>query len=274
MTKVALVQLTSTDNLEENFKKCADFIKAAAEQGAEFVCLPENFAHMPTHSNENFAVAEPASGHLLGRYRQLAKDHNVWLSLGGFKTPTKPPSNKLNNAHFIVDKFGTLKATYDKLHLFKIQSDRSTHDEGTTTQAGTKLMVCDSPVGKLGLSICYDLRFPEMYIKMAQAGAQVQLVPAAFFSETGEAHWEVLLRALAVTTQSFVVAAAQVGRHNPRRESYGNSMVVDPWGKIIARIDRGEGIMVADVDLKLVDDSRKRLTALEHRNCDGAIVKS
>ena len=273
MTKVALVQLTSTDNIEENFKKCANSIKAAAERGAELVCLPENFAHMALHSNENFAIAEPSSGPLLRRYRELAKSNNVWLSLGGFKTPTRPPGNKLYNAHFIVDKFGMLKATYDKLHLFKIQSERSTHDEGKTTEPGKDLVVCGSPVGKLGLSICYDLRFPEMYIKMAQAGAQIMLVPAAFFTETGEAHWEVLLRALAVTTQSFVVAPAQVGRHNPRRESYGNSMVVDPWGKIIARIDRGEAIMLADLDLKLVDDSRKRLTALEHRNCDGTIEK-
>lgn len=273
MTKIALVQLTSTDDIEANFKKCANFIGSAAQQGAEIVFLPENFAHMPMHSTDGFATAEPATGPLIARYRDLAKNYNTWLSLGGFKTPTHPPSNKLFNAHFIIDKFGILKATYNKLHLFKIHSNSSVHDEGKTTQAGDKLVICDSPAGKLGLGICYDLRFPEMFITMAQAGAQIQLIPAAFFTETGSAHWEVLLRALAVTTQSFVLAAAQVGHHNPRRESHGDSMVVDPWGKIIARKENGEGVLLADIDLNLVKESRKCLTALEHRNCDGAVEK-
>lgn len=273
-SRIAIAQMKSTDDRKHNLEMIEKSCAEASGQGAVLLALPENFAHMPVHSHEAFSIAEPINGPWIHEYRALAQKYNLWLSLGGFKTPTQPPSNQLFNTHLLIDNRGVIKASYNKLHLFKIEKGNVTHDESQTTKAGSNLAVADSPAGKLGLAICYDIRFGEMFIRMAQAGAQIMLTPAAFFCDTGRDHWEVLLRARAIESQSYVVAAAQVGRHNPRRESYGHSMIVDPWGKVLAKIEVQEGVICADIDINKLEEVRKSIPVLSKRNCDGKVIVS
>jgi len=273
ITKIALGQMTSTEDLNKNLEAAEKLIKSASEQQCELISLPENFAYMPLESSDAFSIAEPITGKIISQYADLARKYNIWLSLGGFQTPTQPPSNQLHNTHIIIDKLGAIKASYNKLHLFRVATQSSNHDESQNTKAGTELIVCSSPIGKLGLSICFDLRFPEMFVKMAQAGAQIMLIPAAFFPETGRDHWETLIKARAIESQSYVCAAAQTGTHSPKRSSYGSSMIVDPWGKILAKLDGQQDIVTAEIDLSRVEEVRKSIPVLANRNCDGKIIK-
>ncbi|XP_077237055.1 deaminated glutathione amidase, chloroplastic/cytosolic-like isoform X2 [Tasmannia lanceolata] len=270
--RVAAAQMTSTNDLTANFNTCSRLIKEAAAAGVKLLCLPENFSFLGARDGETLTIAEALDGPIMQGYCSLARESNIWLSLGGFQEKG-PDDAHLHNTHVIVDDSGNIKSIYRKIHLFDVDVPGGmVYKESNFTTAGNELAVMDSPVGRLGVTVCYDLRFPELYQQLRfQHQAQVLLVPAAFTKVTGEAHWEILLRARAIETQCYVIAAAQTGRHNEKRESYGDSLVIDPWGTVVARLpDRlSTGIAVADIDLSMIDSVRTKMPISEHRKSHG-----
>ena len=263
---LAVGQMTSTADVEANLATCAALAKQAKERGAALLCLPENFAFMGAADGESLKIMEPLEGALFSRFRAIAKDHGLWVCFGGF--PEKADEGRHHNAHVVIDDQGAIRSVYRKLHLFDVQLGTSTYKESASVAPGKELVVTDGPVGKLGLSICYDLRFPELYLALAERGAQVLLVPAAFTLTTGKEHWEALLRARAIETQCYVAAAAQTGRHNDKRDTFGHAMIVDPWGTVVAQCRDGTGIAVAEVDLSFLESVRKRIPVWQHRRPD------
>lgn len=266
-TLIAVGQMTSTNDIEANLAACTSLAASAAGRGAKLLCLPENFAFLGTADGDAQRIMEPLDGPLFARFRQIARAHHLWISFGGF--PEKAEGGRSHNAHVIVDDQGEIRAVYRKLHLFDVTlPNGAVYKESACTAAGEELVVAESPVGPLGLSICYDLRFPELYLSLAARGARVLLVPAAFTLTTGKEHWEALLRARAIETQCWVIAAAQTGRHNERRDTYGHAMVVDPWGTVVAQCRDGVGIAVAEIDAAFLDEVRRRIPVWEHRRRD------
>lgn len=211
---------------------------------------------------------QPLDGPLMQRYCRLAAQHQLWLSLGGFQE-TGPDPEHLYNCHVVVTSEGKIAARYRKVHLFNVEVQNGpVLMESRSTAPGNELVVCDSPAGRLGLTVCYDLRFPEVYQRLVfDMGAQVLLVPSAFTKLTGRAHWELLLRARAVETQCFVIAAAQAGVHNEKRESFGDSIIIDPWGDVIGKLDDplATGIAVAELDFDKMRKVRERMPMADHR---------
>lgn len=268
MPRIAVGQMTSTGDAEANFEICQSLVRRAADAGASLLSLPECFAFLGERDGDVLAFMEPLEGSWVHRYRQLARTHGLWLSLGGFPERDRD-GGRAYNTHLLIDDEGTLRSTYRKLHLFDVDlPDGSALHESRGTRAGAELCVTPSPLGVLGLTICYDLRFAELFVALRRAGAELLLVPAAFTAQTGQAHWEVLLRARAIETQCYVAAAAQAGRHNARRESHGHAMIVDPWGAVVARVTEGTGVAVADIDLALVAKIRERMPVMSHRRTD------
>ena len=269
VSKAAVGQMRATNDLEANFETCSTLASAAASQGCSILFLPECFAYIGMAGNDALAVMEPLDGPLMARYRQLAKDTGVWLSLGGFPE-TGPDADHRYNTHVLVDSDGDVRASYRKIHLFDVDIPNGpVLMESKTASPGDAIVAADSPIGRLGMTVCYDLRFPELYSRLRhEMGAQIMLVPSAFTKPTGEAHWEVLLRARAIETQSYVIAAAQAGVHSEKRESYGHAIIIDPWGKVLAKLedpDNGIGIATADIDLGYLEDVRERIPVDEHR---------
>ncbi|PRW59651.1 nitrilase 2 isoform A [Chlorella sorokiniana] len=266
--RVAVAQMTSGSSTDANFLTVSRLAQDAVAQGCKMLFLPENVSFLGTSFTESLAIAEPLDGPLMQRYRQLAASLGLWLSLGGFQEKG-PDSEHLYNCHVIIDDRGSIVASYRKIHLFNVDVPGGpVLMESRFTAAGDRLAACDSPAGRLGLSVCYDLRFPELYQRLAwDMGAQVLLVPSAFTVATGKAHWEVLLRARAIETQCYVIAAAQAGRHNEKRESYGHSLIIDPWGAVVGRLEDplATGIAVADIDLRQLAGIRERMPVQEHR---------
>lgn len=260
--------MTSTTDLDGNYNTCSRLVKEAAAAGVKLLCFPENFSFVSAKNGESLKIAEPLDGPRMQRYCSLARESNMWLSLGGFQEKG-PDDVRLCNTHVLIDDSGNIRNKYQKIHLFDVDvPGNMVYKESNFTTAGDKIVVEDSPVGRLGLTVCYDLRFPELYqLLRFQHQAQILLVPSAFTKVTGQAHWEILLRARAIETQCYVIAAAQAGRHNEKRESYGDSLIIDPWGTIIARLpDRlSTGIATADIDLSKTDSVRTRMPISEHR---------
>lgn len=223
---------------------------------------------MGIRNGESLGIAEELDGPLMQKYCSLARESKIWLSLGGFQEKG-PDDAHICNTHVLVDDSGNIRSTYRKIHMFDVDVPGGmVYKESQFTVAGKDIVAVDSPVGRLGVTVCYDLRFPELYQQLRfQHQAQVLLVPAAFTKITGEAHWEILLRARAIETQCYVVASAQAGRHNDKRESYGDTLIIDPWGKVIGKLpDRlSTGIAVADIDFSLLDSVRARMPISEHR---------
>jgi predicted amidohydrolase len=267
-SKIAVAQMTSVGNIETNFQTCKTLAEQAVSQGAKILFLPENFNFLGISPAESLALAEPLNGPIISRYAALAKSLNIWLSLGGFQERGPDPEH-LYNCQVIINAAGDVAASYRKIHLFNVDVPGGpVLMESRFTAPGTGLATCDSPVGRLGLSVCYDLRFPAVYQRLAfELGAEILLIPSAFTVATGKAHWEVLLRARAIETQTYVVAAAQAGRHNEKRESYGHSLIIDPWGRVIGKLDDplATGIAVAEVDLEEMRSIRERMPVQEHR---------
>ena len=268
--RIAVGQMCASSDVEKNFEVVADLCSQAKDQGCAMLFLPECFAFIGVKGTDALAVMEPLDGPLLGRYRELAAKHRLWLSLGGFPETGPDRGDRRFNAHVIVDASGEIRASYRKIHLFDVDMGDVNGPvlmESRTAAAGETLVTCDSPAGKLGLTVCYDLRFPEMFARLRyELGCEMMLVPSAFTKPTGQAHWETLLRARAIETQSYVVAAAQAGTHSEGRASHGHAMVVDPWGKVVAELDGEEtGIAVADVDLGYLKDVRSRIPVETHR---------
>ncbi|KAL6774295.1 hypothetical protein ACKKBG_A24455 [Auxenochlorella protothecoides x Auxenochlorella symbiontica] len=266
--KIAVAQMTSVGDPDANFKTCQRLAQEAKDSGAAMLFLPENFGFLGRSPAESLAQAQPLEGPLMARYRQLAASTGLWLSLGGFQEEG-PDDSHIHNTHVVLDDRGQTAAVYRKIHLFDVDVPSGpVLLESRFTAPGSQAVTCASPAGVLGLTTCYDLRFPELYQHLAfDKGADVLLVPSAFTVPTGKAHWEILLRARAIETQSYVIAAAQAGQHNEKRVSYGHSLVVDPWGTVCGRLQDGTatGIALADIDLSAADDIKARMPVGLHR---------
>lgn len=258
--------MTSGVDVDANLAACSRLCAAAKASGASLLVLPECFAFMGRGDGDTLGIMEPLDGPLFARFKALAQEHALWVCFGGF--PERHDDKHSHNAHVVVDDQGQVTAVYRKIHLFDVNLGVSQYAESAATKAGDQLVVADSPVGKLGLTVCYDLRFPELYGALRRQGAQVLLVPAAFTLLTGKEHWEALLRARAIETQCYVAAAAQTGRHNDKRDTFGHAMIIDPWGTVIAQCRDGENVAVADVDAAWIEQVRGRMPVEAHRRPD------
>jgi deaminated glutathione amidase len=263
---VAVAQMNASDDVEANHQVVAALCSDAARAGAQLLLLPECFALFARHDGDAARLAEPLDGPWFARYRSLAQQHRLWLSCGGF--PERAPDDRCYNAHVLVGPDGQVAAHYRKIHLFDVDVGGHRYRESTATAAGDVGCVVDTLMGLLGLTVCYDIRFPELYRNLAAAGADALFVPAAFTLATGKEHWEPLLRARAIENQCYVLAAAQTGRHNDKRDTYGHAMIIDPWGTIIAQCRDGVGIATAMMDLAWVDAVRARMPCAQHRRVD------
>lgn len=260
--------MCSTADLQANLAVCRDRIAQAAADGAKLVVLPENFSFLGRSERDKLAIAErlDAGGPIVSALRELAAKHQVWLVGGGTPEVVDGDDRRTYNTALVIDPSGALVARYRKIHLFDVDiPGGATLRESDATRAGDELVVVDIEGAKVGLSICYDVRFPELYRRLVKdRGANVLLVPAAFTAHTGAAHWELLLRARAVEDQSWVVAAAQWGRHNDKRESFGHTVVIDPWGTIVGERQEGDGVVVATLDGAAVEKRRLQMPCLDH----------
>ncbi|XP_003466735.2 deaminated glutathione amidase isoform X2 [Cavia porcellus] len=269
---VAVCQVTSTPDKQQNFKTCAELVREAARLGACLAFLPEAFDFIARDPAETLRLSEPLGGNLLEDYIQLARECGLWLSLGGFHERGQDweQTQKIYNCHVLLNSKGSVVATYRKTHLCDVElPGQGPMRESNSTIAGPSLeSPVSTPAGKIGLAICYDMRFPELSLALAQAGAEILTYPSAFGSVTGPAHWEVLLRARAIETQCYVVAAAQCGSHHEKRASYGHSMVVDPWGTVVARCSDGPGLCLAQINLNYLRQVRQHMPVFQHRRPD------
>lgn len=261
--RVAAVQMTSTVDVQRNLRAAETLVTEAADRGARFVALPENFAFLRAEG-EPVPEAQAVDGPWVARMSALARRHGITLLLGSIpeSIPGRP---RVHNTSVLLGPEGDTLAVYRKIHLFDVDLPGLEHlKESRAVEPGGEVVVAETPFGPLGLSICYDLRFPELYRRLTRAGARVLAVPSAFTERTGRAHWEVLLRARAVENLAYVVAPAQAGQHNAARASHGHTMIVDPWGVVMAEQAEGEGVVVADLDFERQDRLRRELPALAH----------
>lgn len=273
--KVALCQMVSNADLESNLQQAAGLIKEAARQGATLVQLPENFAYYGGQQTRALGEAESAlgGGPIQAFLAQQSRDHKLWLVAGSLPLAHRPDgqpvaAGRVRSSCLVYDEQGQCRSRYDKLHLFDaaVADTQAQYLESETFEPGECPVTVDSPLGSLGLSICYDLRFPELYRVLRSQGAQCLLVPSAFTYLTGSAHWESLLRARAIENQCWVLAANQGGWHNGRRRTWGYSMVVDPWGQVRAVAEQdGPQVLMAEVDLGVSIKIREDMPVWEHR---------
>ncbi len=262
--KIALIQMNSTDDMDTNIHAAEGFIREAAKEHAQLICLPENVFFMSTPNTPLplFPKMETHAG--LVRMQALSKELGVWIAIGSIAVASEKSAKGYNRSALIDDK-GKIVATYDKIHLFDVTLPTGeTHQESSKFEHGNKAVTIKTPIATLGLSICYDVRFPHLYRALAKQGAEILLVPAAFTQTTGAMHWHTLLRARAIETGCFVLAAAQTGTHAGERKTYGHSIVIDPWGKILAEKPDGVGVLYADLDLSQVQKMRSAIPSLEH----------
>jgi len=272
-TQVAVVQMTSKPDLALNLQSAERLVRRAAQAGAKLIVLPECFAWIGPEGTQR-EVAEPLDAALAGqpggpvltRCQGWARELHVELLLGGFVEQTEGGGPRVYNTSVHLGSDGRVMQRYRKIHLFDVDlSDGTSLRESATVKAGDAAVVTDSVAGKLGLSICYDVRFPELYRRLVDLGATVLTVPAAFTLHTGKDHWQVLLQARAIESQCYVLAAAQTGHHLDKRVSYGHAMIVDPWGCVLAQCGEGEGVALASVDSEVVARVRRQLPSLQHR---------
>lgn len=280
--RVAAIQMVSTANVEENLAAAGRLLQQAAAQGAELALLPEVFAVLEGGPMAPFAEPQ-GSGPIQAFLAEQARELGM-IVVGGTiplsSRPGKQPGDsdyliddgRVRPASLVYDKQGELVARYDKIHLFdvKVADRQAAYSESRSYEPGDEIICVDTELGRLGLSVCYDLRFPELYRQLFQRGAEIVTVPAAFTRVTGAAHWESLLRARAIENQCYVIAAGQGGRHNEKRETWGHSMIIDPWGEILAQVDEGEGVAVAEVNLEHLHDIRTRMPVASQTRLLGA----
>lgn len=276
--KVAAIQMVSGSDLSANLAEAKVLLQSAAQAGAELAVLPEYFCLIGHHDADKLAIQEPfGQGPIQQFLSDAARDLGLWLVAGTLPIsapPTLPamaqPGSRVFNSSLVYDPAGEGVARYDKMHLFRFDNGVERYDESLVLAAGQQpttfdVASRDGHTWRIGMSVCYDLRFAELYRHYAQAGAHVMLVPSAFTYTTGQDHWEVLLRARAIENLSFVVAAAQGGLHDNQRRTWGHAMLVDPWGKVLAERAQGPGVVMADLSWDLMQQCRSRLPALEHR---------
>lgn len=263
--KVACVQMTSSANIEDNLEKAGYYVRQAVAQGATFIVTPENTCHIRFPAELKLGTIKSQDDHVgVSFFAGLAQELGVKLLIGSM-TMTGD-MGKLVNRSLLFDSDGSIQATYDKIHLFDVHlSNGEEYCESNIMSAGSKSVLSEiDDTFTAGLSICYDLRFAYLYRSLAQNGANILCVPAAFTVPTGQAHWKTLLRARAIETGSYVIASAQVGEHEGGRRTYGHSMVIDPWGNIVSQMGEEEGVIIADLDIDLVNKARGAVPALTH----------
>jgi len=263
LNRVAAIQMVSTPDVSTNIVTARRLIAAAAAEGATLVTLPEYWPIMGLRDTDKVGHAEqPGSGPIQDCMAQAAKEHGIWL-IGGTLPLVSDDAAKVMNTTLVYNPQGQSIGRYDKIHLFGFQQGTESYDEARTIVPGTDVASFEAPFGRVGLSVCYDLRFPELFRAMGECALMV--VPAAFTYVTGLAHWEVLLRARAIENQCYILAAAQGGTHASGRRTYGHSMLIDPWGKVVDVLPEGEGVVSGNIDQAFLDQVRGNLPALKHR---------
>ena len=263
IVKVAAIQMASGPNVTANLNEAKRLIEVAVNKGAKLVVLPEYFAIMGLKETDKVDVAEKDGvGPIQFFLSEVAKQNDIWV-IGGSIPLQSAIAGKVRNACLVFDNTGKVVAQYDKIHLFGLDLGNEQYHEEKTIEAGNQVVVLNTPFGKIGLSICYDLRFPEMFRAMGEV--EMIVIPAAFTETTGKAHWETLVRARAIENLCYVIASAQGGYHTSGRETHGNSMIVDPWGVVLDRLPRGSGVVIATINRDYQASLRKSLPALKHR---------
>ncbi len=263
--KIAALQTVSTPDVPRNLEAAARLIALAAREGAELVALPEYFCLMARRDEAKLEAAEaPGQGPIQAFLSAQAKQHGLWLIGGTLPMRSEDPAHARNTCCVFAPD-GSLAARYDKIHLFCYDNGRENYDEARVLEAGSEPVTLQAGPLRVGLSVCYDLRFPELYRRLCTPPCDLLSVPAAFTYPTGRAHWELLLRARAVENQCYVIAAAQGGTHENGRRTWGHSMVVDPWGEVLAVRPEGEGVVLAEVDAARTASVRQQMPALLHR---------
>lgn len=265
--KAAVIQLQCTSDSHRNWTTVEGLIRSAAQEGATLIATPENTTFLGPH-HEKVALAEPTDGPTHQAFYRLAAELGVTLLVGSVAEEAPGEEGRCYNTSLVIDPQGELIASYRKIHLFDVDvEDGVRFKESETICPGDEAIVAPTPCGALGLSICYDLRFPELYRKLVEQGAEILTIPSAFTQKTGEAHWHILLRARAIENQAWVLAPGQVGHHDDEglRHSYGHSMIINPWGEIVAEIPQGEGYCIATIDLSQVQRVRNSMPVAQHR---------
>jgi predicted amidohydrolase len=262
--KVACVQTNAGPEVGPNLDAAEALIRAAAREGANFVLTPENTSIIEPNRARNHEKSFAEDAHPgLPRFSALARELKIWLLVGSM--PIRVDGERLANRSFLIDDAGSIAARYDKIHLFDVDlPNGETYRESERIRPGAQAVLAPTPWGPLGMTVCYDLRFPHLYRDLAKAGAAMISIPAAFTVPTGQAHWHVLLRARAIETGAFVFAPAQCGAHAGGRRTYGHSLIVAPWGEIVAEAGEQPGIIVAEIDLSAVDKARGQVPSLKH----------
>ena len=267
MGKVAAIQMTSGHVVEDNLAAAAELLREAKDLGADIACLPENFSFIGLKDADKLKVAEAdGQGPIQEFLGDTARRLGLWI-LGGTTVIKGDSAARVANASLLIDADGRRVARYDKIHLFDvaIPGRDEKYLESTHVMPGREAVIADTPVGKLGLSVCYDMRFPELYRDLVARGAEWLTMPAAFTVPTGRAHWETLLRARAIENLCYVVAPAQSGTHTSGRETYGDTLIADYWGQVLSRLEKGSGVITADIDLAKQAETRARFPALDNR---------
>ncbi|MGK5088038.1 carbon-nitrogen hydrolase family protein [Bdellovibrionota bacterium FG-2] len=265
--RIAAIQMTSTNDTRANLRQAHDLIQEAAlNNKADLVALPETFSFIGSSPAEWLSGAERMQDNTVQSLREWAIEFNVWILAGSVALRGGPTAKRIRNTSLLFSNDGELVASYDKIHLFDADyPPESPTRESKVFQPGRRPIVAKTPFGKLGLSICYDLRFPELYRKLSSLGAEIIFTPAAFTEVTGKAHWDVLTRARAIENQTYLVAAAQHGSPSPGRPTFGHTRIIDPWGRVIAEKSQGPGVVWADIDFNEIKRIRQTLPALKNR---------
>lgn len=278
MVRAAIAQMTSSSRVKDNINLTEKLIAQAYEQQADLIVLPENFAFMGKKDADKAKIAEVfGQGHIQDKISQLAKRFKLWVIAGTI--PVKGEGTRLRASSLVYDERGRCVARYDKIHLFDVRvSEQEAHQESLSIERGDNLVVVDTPLGKIGLSVCYDLRFPELYQQLVLRGAELFTVPSAFTATTGLAHWEVLLRARAIENLSYVLAPNQSGKHDNGCQTYGHSLIIEPWGKVLVELKQEVGVAFADIDLQGLHKLRRQFPCNDHhvltRFCEQNVSQS
>ena len=273
--KAGCLQLNASNDLDRNIAATGDLVRRARDQGADFISTPEVSLLIEAGRKNTVAKAHFEAEHPgLEAFRGWARETGAWLHVGSL-TVKLEDDERLANRGFLIDPDGTIVASYDKIHMFDVNvDDGNSYRESRSYRPGGEAVLADLPWGRLGLSICYDLRFPHLYRELAKAGADFLVIPSAFTRPTGRAHWHVLQRARAIETGCYVISAAQCGQHAGGRKTYGHSIIVDPWGAIVAEAEEDVGIILAEIDSDQVVEARQRVPSLEHdRDYSGPHLK-
>ncbi len=261
--RIGLGQLNTKDNIENSFKQIVLQVKECSEYGTQMIIFPELSTYLSETST--LKIAQTIDGEIISRFKELAKKYNIYIHNGSFVEKGKAEGKSFNTS-VLINPGGNIEAVYRKIHLFDIELNKNlSYRESDRYERGDSIVNHNSSIGNFGFSICYDLRFPELYRELTFNGAKLIFVPAAFTMHTGKDHWEALLRARAIENQVYIAAPNQIGEHPDNKFCYGNSMIIDPWGKVIARASDKTGVIVADIDWNYLDNIRRKLPSLKNR---------